>query len=166
MMKKVYILLICVSLSGMFHACDSNYVSHSNVGKHVFQILKTLDTLPKETFRENFIAFEQLKSMINTIKEGEKLIPKIAQMTSETYNSDINYIFDNIRVEGANNYILWKDIEYVDYKHQTTRNRSMTLNFGTLFFKKNQENFKIGIYWLTDLNVSGLLGLGGLQRVE
>ncbi len=165
-MKKIYFLLICLSLSGIFSACESNYVSHANVGKHVFSVLKTLDTLPRETFRKNFIAFEQLKNMINTIKEGEKLIPKIAQMTSEAYNSDINYIFDNISVEGTNNYILWKNIEFVEYTYQTTRNRSMTLNFGTLFFKNNQENFKINSYWLTDLQVSGLLGLGGLQRVE
>lgn len=165
-MKRIYLLLFCVCVLSIFSACESTYVSHRNVGKHVFQILQTLDTLPRETFRKHFIAFDQLKSMIKNIKEGKKLIPRVAEMDTEAYDSDIDDIYDLTKIDAENNYILWKDIEFVDYKYQTTRNRSMTLNFGTLYFKNNQENFHINIYWLTDLQVSGLLGLGGLQRTE
>ncbi|MEM6685324.1 MAG: hypothetical protein AAF617_05955 [Bacteroidota bacterium] len=165
-MKKLLILLFCLSFLGMFTACESNYVSHQNVGKHVFQILQTLDTTSKETFRNHFLVFEQLQKMVSTVNEGDKLIPKIAEMSPEAYNSDIEKIYNLIKQDTEKHSIRWKEIEFVDYKYQTTRNRSMTLNFGTLFFKNQQQNFQIYIYWLTDLQVSGLLGLGGLQPIQ
>ena len=165
-MKKIYLLVFCLSAFVSFTSCESNYVSHQNVGKHVFQVLQTLDTLPQEAFRKHFVSFDQLKNMVKNVKEGNKLIPKIAEMSTEAYNSDIDDIYNLIKLDADNNYIHWKDIEFVDYKYQTTRNRGMTLNHGTLYFKNNQENFTINVYWLTDLHISGLLGLGGLQRVE
>ncbi|MEM6719073.1 MAG: hypothetical protein AAF611_07160 [Bacteroidota bacterium] len=165
-MKKIYILLFCLTTLGIFSACESNYISHQNVGKHVFQILQTLDTLPKESFQKHFVSFDQLTKMVESVKEGEKLIPRIAEMTTEAYNSDIDNIYHLAKEDAENNYIRWQDITFVDYKYQTTRNRSMTLNFGTLFFKNNQQDFSISVYWLTDLHISGLLGLGGLKRVE
>lgn len=164
-MKKIY-FLICLSIASSFTACESNYVSHQNVGKHVFQTLQTLDTLSKETFYTKFVSLKELKNMVQNIKEGNKLIPKIAEMTNEAYQADISDIYDNIILDSENNYIRWENTEFVDYKYQTSRNRSMTLNHGTLFFKHNEEDFSVGVYWITDLNTSGLLGLGGLQRVE
>jgi len=165
-MKKINLLLCCLSLLGVFNACESNYVSHDNVGKHVFQILQTLDTLPKEKFRQQFIPFDQLQKMIQNVKEGEKLIPKIAQMSKEAYNSDIDNIYQITKVDAENNNIRWEAISFKDYKYRTSRNRGMTLNDGLLYFKNKEEMFSIKVFWLTDLTASGLLGLGGIRKVE
>ena len=101
-MKKIALFLVSVGMLIVFTACESTYVSHQNVGKHVFSILQKLDTLPKETFRNHFISFAQLQKMIENVKEGSKLIPAIAQMTPEKYNSDIDYIYDNLRIDAEN----------------------------------------------------------------
>jgi uncharacterized protein (UPF0335 family) len=147
-------------------SCESNYVSHSNVGRHVFSILQTLDTLPTTGFQAHFLDLDDVKNMIKSTKEGTKLLPRILEMEQETFDKETSEIYQNIKQNGQDENISWNAIEYVDYKYDTSRNRSMTLNRGTLYFKNDAKKFSVEVYWLTNLQVSGLLGMARLQSVE
>lgn len=164
-MKKI-IFSILVSISICFISCESNYIAHSNVGRHVFSILQTLDTLPEASFHENFMRLEDVKDMIKSTKEGTKLLPRILEMEPATFDKEIQEIYQNIKKDAENEGINWNTITYYDYKYDTSRNRSMTLNRGTLFFKNDTKKYSVEVYWLTNLEISGLLGLARLQSAE
>ncbi|WP_046745417.1 hypothetical protein [Kordia zhangzhouensis] len=165
-MKQIYSFIISLSIFSICCSCDSAYVSHPNVGKHVFETIQTLDTLPAEKFRSLFISYEELLKMIQNTKEGEKLIPQLAEISAEQYYQDIDSIYSFLKQDAKDNSIGWKNTAFEKYDYKTTRNRSMTLNHGTIHFLHNKKQFELEVYWITDLTVSGLLGVGGLQATE
>jgi hypothetical protein len=164
-MKKT-ILITLLGIASCFLSCESNYVSHANVGRYVFEMLQTLDTLPEASFNTYFMDLDDVKDMIKSTKEGTKLLPRILEMEQATFDKEIHEIYNNIRQDGKKEEITWKNTTYVDYKYDTSRNRSMTLNRGTLYFKNENKTFSVEVYWLTNLQISGLLGLARLQATE
>ncbi|EDP96162.1 hypothetical protein U8527_14725 [Kordia algicida OT-1] len=166
-MKKISFLLIAFILWFSFSACESpKNIPQKYVGKHVFDILTTLDTLDKEAFRTHFITLDEIKNVLEEVAVSDEFRDKASTMDVDTYNKDIDRIYHDITQEAIDNYVHLSQIEYLDYEYKATQNNSMIGYTGTLYFKANNQTYRIKVYSMEFDDAFGLLGLGRLKREE
>lgn len=166
-MKKLgyFIAVLCSVYS--FTSCESgSEIMPSTSGKYVFNILQTLDTLDKESFRSNFITLGVIRESLKGIDIKEDFRWRISEMDVAQYNSEIEGIYDEITEEAMNYSIRWKDIEYVYYEYNFVKNKDITAYYGDLYFKKSLQLFKTRIYSFKYNDTIGLIGLGTITTEE
>ena len=166
-MKKLGILIIILSAIYFVSSCESNFKnSPRNTGGHVFEILKSLDTLDEASFRSHFTSFAIFKESLEEFSFEENLKQKLRAMDSTEYNSELNKTYQRIVREAENNYIRWANIEYVYYEYNFGENEGVTGYFGDLYFKYHTQLFKIRIFSYEYNDTLNLIGLSDIALEE
>lgn len=121
----------------------------SEMGRYTFDMLQNMDKMTTNDFIENFIDYWDFYRAENNV-ENKKAIKSLPQ---ETYENDIESYLNEIKSDGLDYSINWKEIEYMDfvYKKNVTgmlsiQNQGHNYAFtnyysGTLYFKESGKQY-------------------------
>lgn len=115
------------------------------VGKHVFKILKSLDTQSKVNFASNFITITELKELAKNenVVMGEITRNELNAIQKKDWNARYEGYYNEIKRKNEKYEIKWKEIEYSDFVYKIKYNDGIKTCRGHLYFKYNGTPFKI-----------------------
>lgn len=167
-MKKFGVFIVILLAICFLSSCEANFKnSPGNTGGHVFNILKSLDTLDEISFRSHFTPLDVLKESLKEVNFEEDFRQKLMIMDSTEYNSEMNRTYQRIVREAENNYIRWPAIEYVYYEYNSiSETENVTAYLGDIYFKNQAQLFKIRILSFKHNGTIGLIGLSDIALEE
>ncbi len=137
-------LLFTIALS----SCSNGRLTEpEQIGKDVFEILKTISTSGKQDYIDNFLSIEEIRELgknEEVVKE-ESTRNEMTLMLKEKWIDTITIDYNQIKEKGASSGIVWQDIKYLDFVYEIKDKDGLKVAGGELYFKYNEETYKVEI---------------------
>lgn len=149
-------ILFALSLMILFSCTGNGVKEPEQIGKKVFTILKDLSTKSNSDYFDNFISFEELKEMwmdekVVTDEETRSLVSSSSkEEVAKGYIDSIKKSFFHLKMDGGKFGINWQEIEYLDSVYSTYTRSGIKKCEGYLFFKHNDQSYKVHFMTLFD----------------
>jgi len=114
-----------------------------DVGNQVFNMLKNLDNSTKESFVSNFLTIEEIWEIGKQLNENSEQFTSISE---DRWQLIIESVYERIKLQGNNWNINWEEIKYSDFEFKKEEENGINGFKGTLFFKFNENSFKIDLF--------------------
>lgn len=145
-MKKTILKLLIASTLMILSACTGNSIKEpEQIGKQVFEILRTLSTKSKADYVRNFLSIEEIRELGKNEKvvAEEKTRNEMTSMLKEDWVGRIEGYYNDIKEKGGEYGINWQDIEYLDFVYEIETDDGIKACNGSLYFKYKDKPYKI-----------------------
>ena len=147
-MKKINFKIVLVAMVFAFTACSTNNIKEpEQIGKQVFEILKSLSTKSKADYVSNFLSIEEVRELGKNEKvvTEEKTRNELTSMLKGQWVGRIEGYYNDIKEKGGEYGINWQEIEYLDFVYEIETDDGVKGCKGSLYFKYNDKPYKIKV---------------------
>ncbi|WP_420573110.1 hypothetical protein [Kordia sp.] len=173
-MKKLSFLFTFIIATTLFISCqnsDSNSNSKGvskaeDVGKHTFNLLKSLENITKEEYVQKLFTVEEIKEFgkKNADSLSERAKADIEGVTKVEYDERMIKDYNSLRKIGLRADIVWNNIKYKDYDFKKKEEDGLSGTLGKLSFTHNGKNYAVRVSTFFTENQYILIGIRRLTE--
>ena len=141
-MKKI--IFICIIL--ILNSCSKTIIKEPNeIGMQVFSVLQKISVTSKNDYVNNFINIDEIRELGKNEKviTDEHFRNQFTQVLKADWENLILEDYNQIKKNGIDYGINWKEIEYLDYIYEIRMKDGGKMCYGELYFKYKSDTYKI-----------------------
>ena len=147
-MKSTKLFSLFLTITIALSSCSKKRLTEpEQIGKKVFEILKTISKNGKQDYIDNFLSIEEIRELgknEEVVKE-ERIRNEFTSLLKEKWIGRITRDYNQIKEKGASSGIVWQDIEYLDFVYEIIDKGGIKGTEGELYFKYNEKTYKVDI---------------------
>ncbi len=147
-MKRTNLINILLLIAFTLNSCSNRRVTEpEQIGKKVFEILKTISTNSKQDYIDNFLSIEEIRELGKNeeVVKAESTRNKMTSMLKEKWIDRITGDYNHVKKKGASSGIVWQEIKYLDFVYEIKEEEGLKGTEGELYFKHNDDTYRIEI---------------------
>ncbi len=151
-MKKIFGLLFIVGITLSSCGSSTSVSQPEEVGEQVMDLLKDMDDMSLEDFKEYFISLEEIRDMSKDpdLVKDEEGRNRLSKLTKEEYNEGLSRSFSQLVEKGSELKIKWSEIEFEDFTYEVDTQGGLKSCNGKLLFKYDGNSYQVRTYSVFD----------------
>jgi hypothetical protein len=152
MIRELLTFVYCIAL--LFSSSCNNNVKKDpeKIGNEAFEIVHNISTDTQSDFLNYFISLEEYRELgkNESLITDEQERNQLTSLTKEEYEKHHYGMYNNIKENGAEYGIEWKEITYLDFVYEIENKNGLKKGLGKLYFKYGSDSYRIKVYFVFD----------------